>query len=276
MKKLLSFIKIFLKGYDQYRKYGGIAHLSIAQLHHGGILSGRKVIVTGGSDGIGLAMAQKFLSEGASVLITGRNSDKLAQARQVSASDSLLTMQWDVSDFDHLQSRFQEAVVLLGGLDIFVNNAAFIPSGMPNPATTWDQTMATNLKAPFFLCQLVADYYVAHNGGSCSKIINISSLSSIQTGIGPYYVSKSGVNAITRGYAQRYAPHNIVINGIAPGFCASSINYQDVADNAYNARSANKRIITPTEIAELACFLASDAANGIVGQTIFCDGGATL
>ena len=81
---------------------------------------------------------------------------------------------------------------------------------------------------------------------------------------------------MTRGFAKEYAGNNIIVNAIAPGYCASSINYRDVEKNAYDGRSRIKRIITPEDIAEVATFLLSKAANGIVGQVITCDGGATL
>lgn len=274
MGSLKSFLKVFIKGYDQYKKLGGIAHFSIAQVSHGSILAGKKIIVTGGSEGIGLAIARKFLSEGAQVLIVGRNAEKLNRAKNELASDQLYLMQWDVSDFGSLNAKFQESVAQLGGLDLLVNNAAYFPSTLDE--TDWDKTISTNMKAPYFLCQAAVDYYLEHNQGRCSKILNISSLNSVQSYVHPYFVAKSGVNAITRGFAKKYAERNIVVNGIAPGHCASAVNYQDVSQNAYYRNALNKRIITPEEVAELACFLASDASNGIVGQTIFCDGGTSL
>ena len=81
---------------------------------------------------------------------------------------------------------------------------------------------------------------------------------------------------MTRAYAKEYVSKNIIVNAIAPGYCASSINYINTTENAYWPSSANKRITIPEEIAELATFLLSDAANGIIGQTIVCDGGTLL
>lgn len=275
MKKLASFLKIFLKGYKQFKKVGGIANLSIAQVHSGEVLKDRKIVVTGGSDGIGLAMAKKFLSEGAEVLITGRNVEKLEKARIELASERIHTLQWDVSDFEQLDAKFDQTVSILGGIDLFVNNAGIVSGGEPTEEL-WDETININMKSIYFICHYVVGYFLENNNGRCSKIINVSSINSIQSSVNPYYIAKSGVNAITRGFAKRFAEKNIIVNGIAPGYCASSINYQDVSQNAYSCMSAIKRIITPEEIAELACFLASDAANGIIGQTIICDGGTTL
>ena len=94
------------------------------------------------------------------------------------------------------------------------------------------------------------------------KILNISSINSFQCDTNPYHISKAGLNTLTRG--------------LAPGYCASSINYMDISKNAYCEKAKNKRITTPEEIAELALFLCSDAANGIGGQIIVCDGGSLL
>lgn len=84
------------------------------------------------------------------------------------------------------------------------------------------------------------------------------------------------MNSITEGFAKQYAPYNIVVNAIAPGYCNSNFNKVNSAENVYREEPATKRIIFPEEIADLATFLVSDAANGIVGQTILCDGGSLL
>lgn len=132
------------------------------------------------------------------------------------------------------------------------------------------------MKAVFFMCKKAVSYFMQINGSKGGKILNISSLSAQQSSTDPYYISKTGVDAITRGFAKKYASNNIIVNAIAPGYCASSVNYMDISKNAYCSENANKRIIIPEEIAELAIFMLSDAANGIIGQTILCDGGALL
>ena len=188
------------------------------------------------------------------------------------SSDRLYIYQWDISDTDNLKYHFDNAISLLGGLDVFINNAALIPS--KSDEFDYDKIMTTNAKAVYLICGMVVNYFINHVQGG--KILNISSLNAYQNSTRPYFISKSTVNAITKGFAKKYAHKNIIINGIAPGFCASSINYQDVSKNAFDSKSLIKRIITPEEIAELAYFLCSDAANGIVGQIIVVDGGVTL
>ena len=271
IKKLLKKAKALHK----YIKYDGkVTNLTLSQVQYGGILKGKRIVVTGGGSGIGLAMARKFISEGAGVVITGRNREKLEQAGESINSPRLKTLPWDVSDMSVLSSKIQEAEALLGGIDIFVNNAAFLEHKQTDEAF-YDKTMDTNLKAVYFICKEVVNHMIDRNGDKGGKIINISSVNGQMSSTHPYYISKWGLNGLTKGYAKEYAPHNIIVNAIAPGFCASSINYCDVNENAYCGVPL-QRIILPEDIAELACFLCSDASNAIVGQIIAVDGGLTL
>ena len=118
IKKLLKKAKALHK----YIKYDGkVTNLTLSQVQYGGILKGKRIVVTGGGSGIGLAMARKFISEGADVVITGRNREKLEQAGKSINSPRLKTLPWDVSDMSVMSSKIQEAEALLGGIDIFVN-----------------------------------------------------------------------------------------------------------------------------------------------------------
>lgn len=267
-----------LKGFLKYFKFwrdGGITKLNIAQITYTKILDGKRIIITGGGNGIGLAMAKKFLSVGAEVLITGRDEDRLKKVQSELNNHKLHILKWDVSDMDVMDAMFDEAAKMLGGCDIVVNNAAFLQKKQTD-LPFFDQTMNTNCRAVYFMCQKAIKHFRKVNGEKGGKILNISSINAYQSGTHPYFISKSAVDAITRAYAKENASQNIVVNAIAPGYCASSINYMDTTENAYWPSAANKRITTPEEIAELASFLLSDAANGIVGQTIVCDGGTLL
>ena len=260
----------------QYIRTGGkITHLEFSQIHYGNILSSEKILITGGSSGIGLAMAKKFVSEGAYVIITGRNEDKLRKAVEAISSPHVAFLVWDVSDLNVLKDKMSEAVSCFGGLTCVVNNAAYIDHKNTD-LEFYDNTMDTNLRAVYFISKESVELFKKLNKESGGKIINISSLNGTMSSTHPYYISKWGLNGLTRGFAKENAGNNIIVNAIAPGYCASSINYQDIEKNAYDGRSLIKRIITPEDIAELATFLLSKAANGIVGQVITCDGGATL
>ena len=142
-----------LKVLRKYFKEGGrIVNLTVGQIEYDQILRNKKVIVTGGSDGIGLAIAKKFISIGAEVVITGRHLDKLEKAREEIDSGRLHILQWDISEIASNSKKLNEAIQILGGLDIIINNAAFLARYSTDEAF-YDKTMETNLKAPYFIFQ---------------------------------------------------------------------------------------------------------------------------
>lgn len=270
--KLKEKIKALLK----YWKYGGkITQLTLSQVSYGGVLKDKRIVITGGSSGIGLAMARKFISEGADVVITGRNKSKLDVASKELNSPHLKALEWDVTDIESIPQKLNRCVELLGGIDCFVNNAAFLEHKQTDVAF-YDKTLDTNTKAVYFICKEVCRFFTEMNHENGGKIINISSINGQMSSTHPYYISKYGLNGLTKGFAKEYASKNIIVNAIAPGYCASSINYQDVEENAYSSKNPLHRIIMPEDIAELACFLLSDASNAIVGQIIAVDGGTLL
>lgn len=265
-----------LKAIAKYVKYNGkITQLTVGQINGGGYLRGKKIVVTGGGSGIGLAMAKKFISEGADVVITGRNLEKLREAESAINNPNLHILQWDVVRTDEINAKLKEAIEMLGGIDAFVNNAAFLDRKRTDE-DFYDKTLDTNLRAVYFICQKVIAKIIEFNGDKGGKIINISSINGCMSSTHPYYISKWGLNGLTKGFAKEYASKNIIINAIAPGYCASSINYQNIEENAYSSKNPIQRIIIPEDIAELAGFLLSDASNAIVGQIIAVDGGTTL
>lgn len=270
--KLVNSLRAFLR---YIRTNGKITNLNIAQIQYSQILSGKKIIVTGGSEGIGLCMAKKFVSLGAEVLITGRSIEKLKRAETDINSKNLHILSWDISDFNIIKSKLHESIRILGGLDILINNAAYI-AHRKSDEDFYDKMMDTNLKSIYLACRYTVDYFLGKDDNLVKKILNISSITSFKEDTNPYSLSKRGVNALTKGFAKEYADKNIIVNAIAPGYVASSINYRDISNNAYDSRNRLHRIITPEEIAELAAFLCSDAANGIVGQVIACDGGVYI
>lgn len=283
MNVLKKIVKLFsaLKYIKKIWRDGGITQVNVAQISYGKILKGKRVLVTGGSSGIGLAIAKKCLSEGAQVVITGRNVEKLKAARKELAGYPLSILSWDVSDISLINQKIRQCKDLMGGtVDILVNNAGVLAGAQHLFDLTeerWKSTISTNMKGPVFLTKAVCKEWIRlkHKG----KIINISSMRGTLGCVdGPYGMSKWAVNGLTRGLGLEMAHHGIIVNGIAPGITdTASISIDiDSSENAYLKCVPVTRIGLPEDIAELAVFLMSDAANYIVGQTIICDGGYTL
>jgi 3-oxoacyl-[acyl-carrier protein] reductase len=266
----------------RYWKAGGFTQVRIAQIRQGGILKTRRILITGGSAGIGLAIAKKCLSEGAFVVITGRDEIKLRDAAAVLDSSHLRGLVWDAADVSMQDSKLAEAMQLAGGaFDVLVNNAGILGGNRQFLDLTeedWDRISSVNSKGLVFLTQRVVRKWLAC--GQRGKIVNISSMrGTLGVQDGPYGMSKWSLNGLTHGLGLKLAPHGIIVNGIAPGIIATNsiaIENMDVEENAYLKGIPLSRIGLPEEVAELAAFLMSDAANYIVGQTIICDGGYTL
>jgi 3-oxoacyl-[acyl-carrier protein] reductase len=276
--KLARMVEILPEVY----RYGGCATFRIASVKQGEILKGKRILITGGGSGIGLAIAQKCLAEGAKVLITGRNEEKLQAAVKGESKPFFYALKWDVSEIEVIDSKLQEAEALLGGaLDILVNNAGVVKTGsFPNvQEDVWDDVYATNSKGLFFLTQTLCSRWLSCKSSSeIKKAINISSQGGFIGATYPYRMSKWDIVGLTRGLGLKLASDGILVNGIAPGMTATDALPFVVKQgaNAYSDKIPIGRYIQPIEIAELAAFLMSDAANSIVGQTIVCDGGYSI
>jgi NAD(P)-dependent dehydrogenase (short-subunit alcohol dehydrogenase family) len=255
-----------------------VVYARIAQINSGALLRDRRVLITGGGSGIGFAIAQKCLSEGAEVVITGRSRANLAAAADRLQSPRLRWLVWDISDFAALESRLLQATALISAahFDILVNNAGILESQdfRTTSEETWNRTFDTNLKGPFFLTQAICREWLSHQRSG--KILNICSTAGFLGAPYPYRMAKWSLLGFTRGLAAEMAPHGIIVNGVAPGRTATNMLGRDSGADLFDTHQPLQRLGTPEEIAELAVFLLSDAANYIVGQTIICDGGYTL
>ena len=253
-----------------------IVQVSISTIKYGELLKDKNVLITGGSSGIGLAIAKKCLSLGAKVTITGRNIDKLNNVSTELKNPNLFTVEWDISKNDTVDKKVNEVIKKMGKIDILVNNSGIYSpkSFFDTDEELFDNIMNTNLKGLFFTTKAIAKYFI--NNNIKGKIINISSVRSIQGTTEPYGISKWGVRGLTSGLAKELIKHGIVVNAVAPGMTATGMNNIKIEENATNNSALDNRIATSEEIAEIAVFLASNAANHIIGQTIVCDGGETL
>lgn len=288
MNKYLATAKDFtrklpltIKSLFSLLRNGGFSKFHIAYTNPNERLKGKKVLITGGGRGIGLAIAKKFLSEGATVLITGRNESNLVDTKNLLKNYPLNYIAWDLSDTSKIKLNLAIATDLLGGdIDILVNNAGVIGSTKFGEISEsdWNEVYTTNSKAVFFLTQELCNFWNKSKNHKTRKIINISSQGGYVGAIYPYRMTKWDIAGLTQGLGVALAAEKIIVNGIAPGIVATRMqpNYDRLDGNNYCHQNPLKRYALPEEIAELALFLASDASNFIVGQTIVCDGGYSI
>ncbi|MBE6162301.1 MAG: SDR family oxidoreductase [Streptococcus equinus] len=245
----------------------------------GKILQGKRALITGGSSGIGYAIAKSFLKNGASVVICGRNSKRLEDAKNSlvveceCSSNNITILELDISSVDSM-TKILNNFLKDNQVEIFVNNAG-VNFGRVFPETSeedYDNVLNTNLKGMYFISQLIAKYMVKNN--IKGNILNITSSSSLRPGISPYIVSKWGERSLTLGMAKKYLPYGIIVNGLAPGSTLTPMLKTDSDNNLNLDYSPSKRYAAPEEIGNLATILVSDMGRMIVGDTIYATGGA--
>jgi NAD(P)-dependent dehydrogenase (short-subunit alcohol dehydrogenase family) len=243
-------------------------------------LQGKVALVTGGSKGIGKAIAATMSAAGAQVVIVSRKQDQLdAAAREIEAATTgaqVLAYAANTGDPAAGASCVAAAIERFGGLDIIVNNAATNPyygESIDVDEARFDKTFQVNLRGPVFWCQAAWQQAMKDKPG---VMINIASVGGLRAefGLGIYNVTKAALIHLTRQLAGELGPTRVV--GIAPGLVQTDFAAY-LVDN-FGERLARelplKRLGTPQDIANLAVFLASDAASWITGETYVIDGGA--
>jgi gluconate 5-dehydrogenase len=245
-------------------------------------LSGRHVLLTGGGSGLGLAVAEGLAAAGARLSLVGRDESKLQGAadRIGKAGGTAAPFRCDVTDRDALPALVEKAERAGGPIDVLFNNAGVQQRApvLAFPADGWDRMIATHLSGPFFLSQAVGRGMVERRRG---KIINTLSLMSElgRPTIVPYTAAKGGLKMLTRGLATELGPHNIQVNGIAPGYFRTDMNEALMADPDFEGwvrnRTPARRWGEPHELVGAAILLASSASDFINGQVLFVDGGLT-
>lgn len=247
---------------------------NISYLASGARLSGKKIIVTGGGRGLGAAMASKFQSEGASVLITGRNEETLRKTAERIGCKYLCL---DVSDVEHFSSFIEEADRLLGGVDCLVNNAGISlhePTFFDVTSDSFDVQINTNFRGCFFLTQHFTKLLLREKRRG--NVLFVSSETGETVDIRPYGFTKAAINSMVQGLAYLFISKGIRINAVAPGITASDMTGYKSDGNLYLPDNATERVYLPEEVAETACFLLSDASGCISGQVIVCNNGKTI
>src|SRR4030095_10854898 len=247
-------------------------------------LSGRVAIVTGGSRGLGLEMAEGFAEAGASLMLCARREEWLTpavagfRAHGVRVEGALC----DVSDAAQVQAVVDQTMKAFGQVDILVNNAGLSWGEAPEtmPLDKWRKVIDANLTGAFLFAQAAGREMLKRSYG---RIVNIASVAGLQGSVnGPHYAgyaaSKAGLMGLTRELAATWGRHDIRVNAIAPGFFHSRLADAVIplAEPALKARNPIARIGNPGELKGVAVFLAADASNYITGQTIVVDGGGTI
>jgi len=248
--------------------------------------SGKSIIVTGATSGIGCAAAEAFGRDGASVLVVGRQEPVVADVvgRVTTAGGRAASCVVDITAADAPTRIVRAAVDAFGGIDVLVNAAGVIASATLEATTdeTWDRMMDVNLRAPFRLMRAAAPHLVERKG----TIVNVSSVNGLRSfpGVLAYNVSKAGVDQLTRCAALELAPLGVRVNAVNPGVTVTNLHRRSGMDEAkYSAfleRSKETHPLgrpgQPQEVASLILFLASDRAGWMTGETIPIDGGRHL
>jgi len=247
-----------------------------------GMLDQKTVIVTGGARGIGLAIARRFVAEGARVVLADidESAGKAAAAALGSAARFVRT---DVGAAGDARNVVAEACGISGDLDILVNNAGIIHGAdfLELAEADFDRVLRVNLKGAFLVGQAAARRMVAQvkAGKPPGTIVNMSSINAVVAIANhtPYCVSKGGIDQLTKVIALALAPHGIRVNAIGPGSIMTDILKAVATDREAKrrilARTPLGRIGEPDEIASIAVFLASADASYVTGETIYADGG---
>ena len=247
---------------------------SISYLLPSNKLAGKNIIITGGGRGLGKAMAEKFVSEGANVLISGRTEETLIS---VAKSIGCRYLAFDVCEVSSAGIFMERANEILGGADVLVNNAGISLHewAIENVSIEqFDRQIETNLRGGYFLSQKFIEIF-KQNKCTNGSILFISSERGEQKDDIPYGLTKAAINSFVRGIAPKLIKDGIRINAIAPGITTSDITGYKKDGNLYCAANPNNRVYLPEEVAEVASFLISNASSCISGQVIACNEGKT-
>ena len=252
---------------------------------YGEVLKGKVAVVTGGTTGIGFEIAKAFIHNGASVIITGRDSERIANAvvklkKEIGNSENMFvcgevldnTMTTQIEDrwkqiLSHIENKH---------IDILVNNAGVISKTHfgKTDEKDYNLVMETNLKGTYFLSEIVSNYMIEN--GIKGNILNISSSSALRPAVSAYSMAKWAIHGLTLGMAKKLSPYGIVVNSIAPGPTATRMLQSDNIININRMSSPSERYATASEIANLAVIMDSDMSKMLNGDTMYATGGCGL
>lgn len=253
-------------------------------------LKGKVALVTGGGSGIGTAIAERFVADGAKICITGRRKEMLEKVAESLPSGSVVICQGDVSKEEDVKRMVETTMKFGGKLDVLVNNA-----GINRPAPIveldpkmWQEVMGVNLTGPYLLMKAVIPHMLKEGGGS---IINIASLGGMRClpGMPAYCSSKAGLIMLTQQAALDYGRHNIRCNAVCPGGVKTEMTKKDFGQfgemlgidpdtfiNQIALEIPMRRFAASSEIGGLCSYLASDDSSFMTGAVITLDGGTAV
>lgn len=241
------------------------------------VLEDKIALITGGSGGIGMAIANEFILSGCKVIIVGTNEEKLKNCCYKLGEKSRYIV-GDISDIGEIKHIVEASIKLFDEerIDILVNAAGVHSNHTFFDVTEeeYDNIMNVNLKGTFFICQEVSRYMIKSN--IKGHILNISSASAMRPANTPYKLSKWGIKGFTVGLADKLLPYGIVVNAIAPGPVATEMLGKNADGDISMPSNPSGRYSTPKEIASLAKFMVSDTGNLIVGDTFYMTGGSGI
>ena len=247
--------------------------------------TGKKILVTGGSRGIGRAAVEAFLERGAALAVNGRTEDSVAQAiREMGGGDRLIPAPGDVAKVAGCEAAVAAAVDGLGGLDLLINSAG-VGHGASiedSDEALWDETLDVNLKGTFFCIKAALP---ALRKASLGAIVNLASDAGLigEHRLTVYCASKGGVVNMTRAMALDLAPE-VRVNRVCPGYVDTDMVRRDGIEKSHDPLAAEqkvvdyapmKRMCTPQEIAMAIVYLASDEARFVTGSALAIDGGSS-
>lgn len=250
--------------------------------------TGKAAFVAGGTRGIGFAIAKLLAQNGATVITCGSTAASVASCAEIAASENLAieAFQLDIENVDAIKAAVDGIADRYGRLDMLVCCAgrAFRGSALETKPNDWDQCLAINLRGPFFIAQAALPHLIVQQG----NIVFISSIWAVTATANriAYIVAKSALSSLTRALAVDVAPSRVRVNAVAPGYVHTELLQKSLAaanphrppDDILNdavARHPLGRIAEPQDIADAVCYLASDRARMITGQTLIVDAGLT-
>ncbi len=243
-------------------------------------LSGSTALVTGGSRGLGQAMATGLAEAGATVMATSRTLGSLDDtcARGAAARGEIIALEMDVEDIDDMKEKIAAIARDCGGIDVLVNNAGYeqVSPSLDIDEALWDKINNVNLKGAFFCAQETARSMIASGGGSIINVCSLTSFVGVPTAV-PYGSSKSGLLGMTRALSAEWASKKVRVNAIAPGYFRTELTDAFYQDEAWQKAMLEKIPLgafgDANDLKGTIVFLASNASRYITGQCLAVDGG---